>query len=393
MSVEQPERMGEEDAGALRRALVRFLMESSFEGAGEAKVADEVAAAVRGLLGPGAEQMARIEWRTEKLEAAVLRLSEQLAQLADGPGKQIRGELQSLLKEAARREEGAEKLHKLASDTLQELQKAVSSLEEASRARTHAPQDPAAVLAARAPGGVPRGRRERGGLGGLLVGVITGVAASVLTAVLLMSHPLFTQNVLLRQAPDAGSAAVPAVSPTRPDPTPAHPATRRSASASASSVSTIRSASAEAGAQAARAGPVPWQQLWGRALQQPVSSCPGARAGPLHRCVCPGKSAQDCTLAAARLGDGRSVVALQALLKGHQPSLLEGRIDGALGRGTLSAVSRMTRGCSREVSSAVRGVRLAWQANKRQLVDKSVTRLLHVLQSEPSRCLLADAQR
>ena len=51
----------DDDAAELRRALVRFLLESSYEGTPQAKVADELLKAVRGVPGQSNDVLARLE--------------------------------------------------------------------------------------------------------------------------------------------------------------------------------------------------------------------------------------------------------------------------------------------------------------------------------------------
>lgn len=399
MSAERQDPLGEDEAGALRRALVRFLVESSFEGAPEAKSADEVLAGLRGVLGPATEHLSRIEQRTEKLEAAVARLGEQVAHAAQSGNameavSKLRTDLQGLIKEVTKREESAEKLRTLAIDTLQDVLRAVATVEEASRALAREPQpqpqntEPRPRVTVVPPPAAAPVRRGTG-LGGVLVGVITGVAASVLTAVLLLNVYPGLEGQRFSPAPgaDAELSAL-AVQPRR-DPT-AH-STPPQAHAPAP-VSSSSSSSTAAPVQQSQAALSAWQQLWQRALQVEVSSCPGGAAGPLQRCVCPGKPAvEDCTLSAAQLSRGRSVLALQAVLKGHEPSLLEGKVDGALGRGTFGALARLARGCGPEVSGAVRSLKQAWQAGKDRPMESPVSRLLGVLASAPPRCLQKDS--
>jgi hypothetical protein len=394
MSAERQDSAAEEEAGALRRALVRFLMESSFEGSREAQVADELLAAVRGLPGQNADLLSRLERRAEKLEAQVTRLAEQVGELSgqarsvpDAIGRVSR-ELQGLTKDVARREEGAEKLRKLATDTLQDALKAVSSLEsmaaEASRARTAPPGElrPSPAV----PGSVTRiipARRERSS-GGVMASVITGVIASLLTTILLVK--VFPGNGGLQSGSAVTEADTARVAARQPDvdpyPTPPPPV------ASASSTSSV----SVAPPQVAPAAVTPWQPLWERALQQPISSCPEGAAATLRRCVCPGKpQSEECTLAAAQSSAGRSVWTLQAVLKAHEPPLLDGKVDGSLGKGTFSALSKIGRGCGPQVMGAIKKLKQEWQAGRSQSIDAQINTLLIALAGESSQCLEAHA--
>jgi hypothetical protein len=391
MSAERQDSGAEEEAGALRRALVRFLLESSFEGSREAQVADELLAAVRGLPDQNAGLLSRLEQRAEQLEAQVARLAEQVEQLSgqarsvpDAIGRVSR-ELQGLTKDVARREEGAEKLRKLATDTLQDALKAVSSLEsmaaEASRARPAPAGEPRPVPVVPAPVSRRPARRDRSG-SGVIASVITGVIASLLTTILLVKvFPgvgLQPGSAVTEGETGRVAARLPEV-----DPTP-------SLLASASSMSSSSAPPPQAAPVAAPAAVIPpWQPLWERALQQPISSCPEGAAGTLRRCVCPGK--EECTLSVAQGSAGRSVWTLQAVLKAHEPPLLEGKVDGSLGKGTFSALAKLGRGCGSPVTGAIKKLNKEWQAGKSQSFDAEINTLLTALAGESSQCLEARA--
>jgi len=394
MTAERPDLSTEDDAAALRRALVRFLVESSFEGSPQAKIAEELLAAVRRLPGQSADLATRLERRTEKLEGLVARLSDQVEHLSgftssvpEALSKQVSRELQGVIKEAARREEGADKLRKLSNDTLQDALRALQAIESLAGTAGRAPPDARTTADPRGRPVLPvarglTGRRRDRPAPGLLTTVLTSVIASVVAALVtagLLANVLSTSGARHTATEEAAAGATGSAQASVAALAYSSPSRQEGAPAASS-------ASAPSSAQTSAAALPPWRRLWESALEQRISSCPDSAAGTLRECLCPGTE-EDCTPRAVQRSDGRSVLLLQGVLMAYNPTSIS-KIDGHLGKGTLSALLKMAKGCGAKVTKPAQKLADEWGADsKPQSVEGSIDAILDALQNSPQQCL------
>jgi hypothetical protein len=339
MTGELPDPGAAGEAAELRRALVRFLVESSFEGTQQAKVAEELLKAVRAIPAQSADAVTALSRRVERLEGAVANLSGQLEQLGDATAKQVRADLAIAVKD---------------------IRKTLSAVGSLPAEAPRGVSPPVRVLTG----------RSALGLTGILGSAITGISAALLTALLLAGGSGGGTKPPASGTPPAASAASTASAMSSPEAT----------SASASAPPPV--ASAVPGEPAVPSAASAWQEIWERVLQEPVVACPGGPAATVRRCLCAADEA--CTLAHAQGVSGGSVVVLQALLHVHAPPLSMGRIDGKLGNSTMGGLVKLTQGCTKVAKVALQ-VQQEWKA-KGAVDAHEIDPILAGLASEP-RCL------
>jgi hypothetical protein len=358
----------------LRRALVRFLVESSLEDTQQARVADELLKAVRAMPGQGSGLAERVDRRIEKLEGAVARLSTQLEQLG------------SLARDRASAADSAERLRKLATDTLADARKALAAVESLAGGAGRMGEPRQIPM----PGSEGSAARARPGFLGFLAGaVVSGVCAALLTSALLAYA--FPGHTPPPESAPLAAAQGPAPAPQAEAPAPA-PGTPPAAGAAAPVTPAATAAApppaADPPAAPARPGTPAWQEIWARALQQPVASCPQGGTGTLRKCLCGGAAEDACTLAQAQAGGGASVMIVQALLRAHSPPLILGtKVDGQLGLITMNSLVRLTHSCGK-LGKATLKVAQDFRANRAGFDARSLDPILTGLQNDPV-CVLA----
>jgi hypothetical protein len=415
------------DAAALRNALVRFLVESSFDGTRQAKVVDDLLDAVRGLPGQYADLTNRLDKRTESLErrtqnldAAIVMVAEKVEQLSsqlrnspETVTKQINAALQAVVKEAKRQDERVEEFRKLATGALRDSLSAVESVKSVAadslrvvsrdaRLQVGLPNEAqvkdAKALRPQSPH-TPQSKPSSNVVVWtvLILFLSIGLVASGITNLVLLRNQAALPGI--RSAASPPSAAQKPVVTQPPEPMkPSHEV----------SSGTIQSANESNADPSVRVSPPilgsakqAWTRLWNAALQVSVTSCAdsSSRATPgndaLGKCICPGiHSNESCTPRAAR-DKGMSTQAMQAILKVYSPNSSIQEIDGRLGKVTLNALLEMATKCGPDVSRPATKLQQDWQnamatrtSNKQSFDPRDdIEKILGALKNDPQECL------
>jgi hypothetical protein len=391
----------EDDAAALRNALVRFLIESSFEGTRQAQVADDLLDVLRGLPRQYAELAGRIERRTEALESraegldkVVSHLALQIDQLVtkaksapDSVNKQVNAALQVVVDNARAHEKRAEEHGKLANKALQDALNALESVKSASARAARQAETPSRHALA-AP--IQASRRRSPG-DAILVGCLIGslVLSCLVNVALIRKLPADSPNESAN--PLTGAIAPPASGGTSPSP-PAAGQSKQPPEQSTQTDSPGASISSHPPAQSPPVSPPrpTWASTWQDALRMKIKSCGTELSDEttVGACLCPGIQPQECSLSTAK----KKILALQAVLKTASPNTFKGDTNGKLSKATMTALATFAKTCS-EVKVTVSKLQSDWDiaAATRQQFDahearEAAQKILTELQSAP-KCL------